>query len=77
MKKALTILSGLAVLAVGGIALAGDCCGGSGKCGDGFKCQNPCPLAQAANTRRSFGSEGSLAQKAALASQVQKSLAKV
>jgi hypothetical protein len=78
MKSALKVLTAVAVLAAGGIALAGDCCGGGAKCcGDGFSCQNMCPLAKTANTHRSFGTEGSMARQTALAAQVQKSLARV
>jgi len=67
MKKALALLTVVSVLAAGGAALAGD----------GFNCQNMCPLAKKANEHRSFGSEGSAARQAALAAQVVKSLAKV
>ena len=60
-------LAALAVLLVGGAAYAGD--------RGGFSCQNMCPLAKQAGERRSFGKESPA--KAALAAQVQKSLAKV
>jgi len=68
--KALKVVTAVAVLAAGGIALAGDC-------GSGFDCQNMCPLAKSANTHRSFGNEGSTARQAALTAMVQKALAKV
>jgi len=67
MKKALALLTVVSVLAAGGAALAGD----------GFSCQNECPLAQKANEHRSYGSEGSAARQVALAAQVVKGLAKV
>ena len=67
MKKALGLLAAAAVLSVAGVALAGD----------GFSCQNMCPLAKKANERRSFGAEGSAARQAALGAQVAKALAKV
>jgi hypothetical protein len=66
MKKAMR-LGAFAMLLVGGVAYAGDC--------SGFSCQNMCPLAKAAGEHRSFGKE--TPAKAALAAQVQKSLAKV
>jgi len=66
MKKAMR-LGAFAMLLVGGVAYAGDC--------GGFSCQNMCPLAKKAGELRSFGKESP--SKAALAAQVQKSLAKV
>ena len=67
MRKSPGLLAVAAVLAAAGAALAGD----------GFACQNMCPLARKANELRSFGAEGSAARTAALAAQVQKALAKV
>ena len=67
MRKALALLTVVSVLAAGGAALAGD----------GFGCQNMCPLAKQANERRSYGAEGSAARQAALAAQVVKGLARV
>ena len=67
MRKTLALLAVVSVLAAGGAALAGD----------GFGCQNMCPLAKQAGERRSYGAEGSAARQAALAAQVVKGLAKV
>ena len=79
MKKFLSLVATAAVMAAGASAMSGgDCCGKSGGSGDaGYNCQNMCPLAKSANEHRSYGSEGSAVQSKALASQVQKNLAKI
>ncbi len=78
MKKLMALVVTASFLAAGAAALAGDCCG-SGKSSkdEGFNCANACPLAKKANTHRSYGNEGSAAQKTSLACQVQKNLAKI
>jgi len=59
MKK-LFVIAALAALAVP--ALAGDRCLTSS-----YRCENSCPLAKAANVRRSFGTEAPVASKVARA----------
>jgi hypothetical protein len=71
MKKLLIVALSAAAVAVP--ALAGDC-------GEGFSCENQCPLAQKANTLRSSGREAmtvSTSLRATLAAQVERNLAKV
>jgi hypothetical protein len=71
MKKLLIVALSAAAVAVP--ALAGDC-------GEGFSCENQCPLAQKANTLRSSGREAmtvSTALRATLAAQVERNLARV
>jgi len=69
MRKIARLGALAAVLALASAAVAGDC--------GGFDCQNMCPLAKQAGERRAFGAEGGAAARTALASQVQKNLAKV
>jgi hypothetical protein len=67
MKATRLVLAAAAVAVAAGAAWAGGC--GSG-------CSNKCPLAQAANERRSYGKEGGPACEA-LADQILKNLSKV
>jgi hypothetical protein len=90
MKKLIVLALIFAASAAYAPAFAGGCGGGGGGCGGGgggggaakgeFGCSNQCPLAQAANTRRSIGSEAaacSAAIRATMAAAVQRNLAKI
>jgi hypothetical protein len=63
------LLAAFAAAAIAVPAIAGDCA-------SGFSCNNECPLAQAANTRRSTGNEAA-AFRTLAAAQVQRNLARI
>lgn len=89
MKKLLVLAVIFAASSAYAPAFAGGCggggCGGGGGGGaasksGGFDCSNPCPLAQAANTRRSLGDEAvacSAVVRAKLTASVLLNLAKI
>lgn len=87
MRIARTLVA-VAVVIGAGVALqpsafAGGCgCGGGGAAsrGEEFAATNKCPLAQAANTRRSLGREAtttSTTTRASIAALVQRNLSKI
>jgi len=81
MKK-LLVLAIVAFAAGAAVpAFAGGCCGGgAAKNACGFDCENPCPLAQDANTLRGLGRESigfSTSIRASVSTMVQRNLARV
>ena len=82
MKKLLVLAVIFAASSAYAPAFAGGCGGGGGAASKsgGFDCSNPCPLAQAANTRRSLGDEAvacSAVVRAKLTASVLLNLAKI